>query len=237
MAGLASQKIVPCAGPAPHRPCSLALALGIARKGKLNMFCPNRGCVDFLETGMQAEYRDDITVCPKCGAELVRELPAFLNAERESGGATAGAEIQAEILTELRRSRRLGMWVSLGMVGVLLLVVVRGELLRRRALTSPPAQAASVDSWHAVFDLVRSGRTDEALRMGVAAYSQAPEYYYSSLSLSHVYLVKGDLNHAVEYAERAYRLLPSEENEKFLAAVRKRQALESAMPPTKIETR
>ncbi len=39
------------------------------------MYCPNRECVDFEETGEPGEYRDDVEVCPKCGARLVHERP------------------------------------------------------------------------------------------------------------------------------------------------------------------
>ena len=39
------------------------------------MYCPNRECVDFEETGEPGEYRDDIEMCPKCGACLVHERP------------------------------------------------------------------------------------------------------------------------------------------------------------------
>lgn len=39
------------------------------------MYCPNRECIDFEETGEPGEYRDDIEVCPKCGSRLVHELP------------------------------------------------------------------------------------------------------------------------------------------------------------------
>jgi len=39
------------------------------------MWCPNRGCDDFQATGEPGEYRDEIEVCPKCGARLVHERP------------------------------------------------------------------------------------------------------------------------------------------------------------------
>ena len=39
------------------------------------MYCPNRECIDFEETGEPGEYREDIEVCPKCGSRLVHDLP------------------------------------------------------------------------------------------------------------------------------------------------------------------
>ncbi len=49
------------------------------------MYCPNRECDDFQATGEPGEYRDEIEVCPKCGARLVHERPD----QRERGEATS----------------------------------------------------------------------------------------------------------------------------------------------------
>jgi hypothetical protein len=46
-----------------------------ARK-EIGVYCPNRECPDFLDDGKPGEYLETITVCPKCGAQLVPELPA-----------------------------------------------------------------------------------------------------------------------------------------------------------------
>ena len=40
------------------------------------MYCPNRECLDFKESGAPGEYREGVSVCPKCGARLVPEPPA-----------------------------------------------------------------------------------------------------------------------------------------------------------------
>ena len=40
------------------------------------MYCPNRECPDFLDDGKPGEYVDTMSVCPKCGAALVAEMPA-----------------------------------------------------------------------------------------------------------------------------------------------------------------
>jgi len=39
------------------------------------MFCPNLGCIDYVQDRIHGEYVDGITVCPRCGAALVAELP------------------------------------------------------------------------------------------------------------------------------------------------------------------
>jgi hypothetical protein len=53
------------------------------------VFCPNRDCPDFQGSGVPGEYREDIMVCPKCGASLVREPPVLREAEEPGAG---GAE-------------------------------------------------------------------------------------------------------------------------------------------------
>lgn len=44
------------------------------------MFCPNPGCIDFVQDGIHGEYVDTVTVCPKCGATLVPEVPKVTSA-------------------------------------------------------------------------------------------------------------------------------------------------------------
>jgi hypothetical protein len=39
------------------------------------MYCPNPECIDFVQDGIHGEYVDTVTVCPKCGAALIAELP------------------------------------------------------------------------------------------------------------------------------------------------------------------
>ena len=39
------------------------------------MYCPNPECSDVQNGATPAEYRDEISVCPLCGTELVREKP------------------------------------------------------------------------------------------------------------------------------------------------------------------
>jgi hypothetical protein len=58
------------------------------------MFCPNRECLDFEETGEPGEYRDDIEVCPKCGTRLVHERPEVSSVD------DAAAEVGEDALPE-----------------------------------------------------------------------------------------------------------------------------------------
>ena len=39
------------------------------------MYCPNRECPDFKQTGVPGEFVEDVTFCPFCGSALVKEMP------------------------------------------------------------------------------------------------------------------------------------------------------------------
>ena len=39
------------------------------------MYCPNRECPDFVETGFHSEFVASVTVCPSCREYLVERLP------------------------------------------------------------------------------------------------------------------------------------------------------------------
>jgi hypothetical protein len=52
------------------------------------VFCPNRDCPDFRESGVPGEYREGIVVCPKCGARLVSEPPVLREAEEPGAEGT-----------------------------------------------------------------------------------------------------------------------------------------------------
>ena len=39
------------------------------------MFCPSDECPDYVNSGLRAEYRDDLAVCPYCDTPLVGHRP------------------------------------------------------------------------------------------------------------------------------------------------------------------
>jgi len=49
--------------------------LGESTVGWGAVYCPNRECPDFVQTGFHAEFVAGVTVCPACGAYLVDRLP------------------------------------------------------------------------------------------------------------------------------------------------------------------
>lgn len=77
-------------------------------------------------------------------------------------------------------------------------------------------------SWDQVGSLTEQGNYDEALRIAHSLLQKTASDWYSNSYVASVYLAKGDLANAEKYYATAYRLFPSEDNEKMLTAVRKR---------------
>ncbi len=59
-----------------------------------------------------------------------------------------------------------------------------------------------------------------------ASLAKYPQDYYGHEYLGNIYLALGDSARAEQEYARAYELLPSENNEKMLTAIRKRRANE-----------
>jgi hypothetical protein len=64
------------------------------------VFCPNDDCPDFLSTGLRAEYRDDVSVCPFCGVTLVFERPADADADTGPAAPRIGDDEELEPVIE-----------------------------------------------------------------------------------------------------------------------------------------
>lgn len=47
-------------------------------------YCVNDECPEFQEYGVRGEYRDDIQVCPVCGASLASEVPDSEVSDKDS---------------------------------------------------------------------------------------------------------------------------------------------------------
>jgi cytochrome c-type biogenesis protein CcmH/NrfG len=122
-------------------------------------------------------------------------------------------DINQEILAEIRKSRRSTQ---------ILLAVIGGVLLLVSFTHQKPAEPAH--SWSAVQTDIRQLDFPKALALAQANVAIQSSDYHGHSYLGFIYLSMGDVtNPEAEYL-RAYQLVPSEDNEKSLAAVRKRLA-------------
>jgi len=124
-------------------------------------------------------------------------------------------DINNEILKELRRSRRFNQTVWIVIAVVFLLT----SIFRTR-----PTESAH--TWSAPQRAIGQLDYERALSLVKANVAIQPNDYYGYQYLGIIYLAMGDLTNSEAEFSRAYQLYPSEENEKYLAAVRKRMASE-----------
>ncbi len=124
-------------------------------------------------------------------------------------------DINPEIVTELRMIRRI-------VLVLLVLVIVFVIPVFYEGVTEGFSHAKP--SWEQV--RAAMGRQDfrGALLMAQALVARKPNYAYGHTYLGYIYLAMGDVTNAETQYSQACQILPSEGNEKDLAAVRKRLA-------------
>jgi tetratricopeptide (TPR) repeat protein len=145
-------------------------------------------------------------------------------------------DVNRQILLELRRLRRSN---ELATYFVLAVLVLAGAYIYWRVRQSPqrsqpvqqaeqlhrsrsPARAERSRPWDEVSDATDRFDYPKAISLLQGLIARQPSYYYGYAYLGNVYLATGDLTNAEAHFLRAYELLPDEENEKPLAAIRKR---------------
>ena len=121
-----------------------------------------------------------------------------------------------QIIAELRSlstvSRRI-FWLVLVFVVVGLVTIPFSSRFK-------PATVAS--SWDSVAASVRRQDLNSALREAQTLVAKEPNYYYGHSYLGMLYLATGQVTEAEKEYATAYQLFPAEQQEKDLAAVRKR---------------
>ncbi|MGB7746540.1 MAG: hypothetical protein WBN75_04555 [Verrucomicrobiia bacterium] len=123
-------------------------------------------------------------------------------------------DINQEILTELRKPRRSNQTVVF--VACFVLIVV--------TFISRQKPSSQEHSWTAVDTAMKQLDYPKALYLTQANVARHPNYYYGHSYLGFIYLAMDDLTNSEAEYLRAYELFPSEQNEKDLAAIRKRVA-------------
>ena len=183
------------------------------------------------------ENEDNASACRECGVEFaVPPAPEKQTPVKERGikQFPVNEKIQAEILSELRKLRRsskIGTGLAVALVAILILVVIPSVVLRvKRQLDASPGFIPKRSEWRDVSAAMSQSDYVKARFLAQEIVGREPRYYYGYAYLGNIALATGDLTNAEAQYARAYELFPNEDNEKNLAAVRKRLAKERTMP-------
>ena len=142
------------------------------------------------------------------------------------------------ILAELRKisawadmQRKMAKW-SLIVASVLFpALIVFGLLMEHRVETTvEQATPEPKEDWYDVDLNVHRGDFDKAIQIGERLISKTPAYPEAHRRLAGAYLAAGKLEKAREHFAEAFRLFPSDENEKLLTAIDRRIKNESPKP-------
>jgi tetratricopeptide (TPR) repeat protein len=140
-------------------------------------------------------------------------------------------ETERAILAELQRKRRfdqLSLILAPVVIAVVLGVLILTDILRDRRQAAPSA----VPSWNEVSAARCREDIEEALRIATILRDKCPTDAYAESWLGNLYQAKGDLINAEKHFARAVALLPDEQYEKELAAVRKALVAKDGANPT-----
>jgi len=132
------------------------------------------------------------------------------------------------ILAELRKiaawadmQRKITKW-SLIFVTVFVPAMIVFSVLMEHRVTKQIEDTAEKPEWYNVDQNVRLGDFDKAIRIGEELILKTPQYPDAHRRLAGAYLAAGKIEKAREHYAEAFRLFPSEENEKLLIAIEKR---------------
>ena len=142
------------------------------------------------------------------------------------------------ILAELRKisawadmQRTLTKWSLIAVAVVIPAMIIVGILVERRVETHlgeiAPGQKPD---WYDVDQNVRAGDFDKAIRIGEELLPKTPQYPEAHRRLAGAYLAAGKIEKARAHYAEAFRLFPSDENEKLLVAIEKRSNAENSRP-------
>ena len=142
------------------------------------------------------------------------------------------------ILAELRKisawadmQRKISKWSLIFLAVFIPAMIVFGVLLEQRLKTNIEAiLPGQKPDWHDVDHNVRMGDFNKAIRIGEELILKAPQYPEAHRRLAGAYLAAGKIEKAREHYAEAFRLFPSEENEKLLMAMDKRSEAKNPQP-------
>jgi tetratricopeptide (TPR) repeat protein len=138
-----------------------------------------------------------------------------------------------KILAELQKlgawadlQRRITKWSFIVMAILIPALIVFGIMMGKRFQTSmeevSSGEKPEKPDWGEVDWKTRHGNFDEAIRVGEELIQGMPQYPEGHHRLASAYLAAGKIEQAREHYAQAFRLFPSEENEKLLIAIDRR---------------
>jgi len=169
-------------------------------------------------------------VAQEAQTKVPKPVAANETAPEASHGPNGLVVTNEEILAELRKisawadlQRKINKWaliVLAGLVPVLVgvFIIVDRQANSKDESSPPPHQA----DWFDVDRNVRQGDFEKAITLGEELILKTPQYPEAHERLARACLAAGNLEKAREHYAEAFRLFPSEENEKLLRAVEKR---------------
>jgi tetratricopeptide (TPR) repeat protein len=104
---------------------------------------------------------------------------------------------------------------------IIFAIVADIQLNKSQEDVLPPGKPAK-PNWGDVDWNVRYGDIDEAIRIGEELIQKTPQYPEGHNRLAAAYLAAGKIEQAREHYAHAFRLFPSEENERLLLAIDRR---------------
>ena len=137
------------------------------------------------------------------------------------------------ILAELRKigawadmQRKITKWSFIAIAVFIPALIVFGIIMEKRLQRSleggSSIEKPEKPTWSDVDWKIRRGDFDEAIKIGEELIQRTPQYPEGHHRLASAYLAAGKIEQAKEHYAHAFRLFPSEENEKLLIAIDKR---------------
>jgi tetratricopeptide (TPR) repeat protein len=134
------------------------------------------------------------------------------------------------ILTELRKisawadiQRKVTKWTLICIAVIIPALVIIGVVAEHQVTrTIENETVASHADWYDVDADVRRGEFEKAIQLGQQLIQKTPESPEAQRRLAGAYLATGRIRKAREHYAEAFRLFPSEENQKLLTAIDQR---------------
>jgi len=137
------------------------------------------------------------------------------------------------ILAELRKvsawadmQRKITKWslifITVFIPALIIFGVVIENYLKDEVADIRSSDKVEKPTWTDVDWRTRRGEVDEAIKIGEELIQKTPQYPEGHHRLATAYLAAGKIQKARDHYAEAFRLFPSEENEKLLVAIDKR---------------